>query len=252
MEELNSTVKLNAENSEQASQEASSASNTAKQGGEAVNQVVATMNDLNKSSQEIAGIISTIDAIAFQTNILALNASVEAARAGEHGRGFAVVAEEVRRLAQRSAEAAREINTLISSNLERVNHGNERAEEASKSTEQIVAAIERVTSIMKEISHASAEQSTGVQEVGRAVTEMDQVTQQNASLVHESATAANNLRKTLALCCIPWKSSNCRTLSQKHSHRMPHCHLHVVILPTRRLCPPQHVSRQHRSGKVLN
>ncbi|MBL1269251.1 MAG: MCP four helix bundle domain-containing protein [Halomonas sp.] len=195
MEELNSTVKLNAENSEQASQEASSASNTAKQGGEAVNQVVATMNDLNKSSQEIAGIISTIDAIAFQTNILALNASVEAARAGEHGRGFAVVAEEVRRLAQRSADAAREINTLISSNLERVNHGNERAEEASKSTEQIVAAIERVTSIMKEISHASAEQSTGVQEVGRAVTEMDQVTQQNAALVHESATAANSLRQ---------------------------------------------------------
>ncbi|MBT2773385.1 MCP four helix bundle domain-containing protein [Halomonas sp. ISL-60] len=195
MEQLNSTVKLNAENSEQASQEASSASSTAKQGGEAVNQVVATMNDLNKSSQEIAGIISTIDAIAFQTNILALNASVEAARAGEHGRGFAVVAEEVRRLAQRSADAAREINTLISSNLERVNHGNERAEEASKSTEQIVAAIERVTSIMQEISHASAEQSTGVQEVGRAVTEMDQVTQQNASLVHESATAANNLRQ---------------------------------------------------------
>ncbi|MCA8866943.1 MULTISPECIES: methyl-accepting chemotaxis protein [unclassified Halomonas] len=195
MEQLNSTVKLNAENSEQASLEASSASSTAKQGGAAVNQVVATMNDLNKSSQEIAGIISTIDAIAFQTNILALNASVEAARAGEHGRGFAVVAEEVRKLAQRSADAAKEINDLISSNLERVTHGNERAEEASKSTEQIVAAIERVTSIMQEISHASAEQSTGVQEVGRAVTEMDQVTQQNAALVHESATAANNLRQ---------------------------------------------------------
>ncbi|MGQ7263758.1 methyl-accepting chemotaxis protein [Vreelandella sp. V005] len=195
MEQLNSTVKLNAENSAQASQEATSASHTATRGGEAVHQVVNTMNDLNKSSQEIAGIISTIDAIAFQTNILALNASVEAARAGEHGRGFAVVAEEVRRLAQRSADAAREINTLISSNLERVNHGNERAEEASKSTVQIVAAIERVTSIMQEISHASAEQSTGVQEVGRAVTEMDQVTQQNAALVHESATAANNLRQ---------------------------------------------------------
>lgn len=195
MEQLNSTVKLNADNSEQASQQATSASSTAKQGGEAVSQVVATMNDLNKSSQEIAGIISTIDAIAFQTNILALNASVEAARAGEHGRGFAVVAEEVRRLAQRSADAAREINALISSNLERVNHGNERAEEASKSTEEIVAAIERVTSIMKEISYASAEQSTGVQEVGRAVTEMDQVTQQNAALVHESATAANSLRQ---------------------------------------------------------
>ncbi|MCL5426742.1 MAG: methyl-accepting chemotaxis protein [Gammaproteobacteria bacterium] len=195
MEQLNSTVKLNADNSEQASKEASSASHTATRGGEAVHQVVATMNDLNKSSQEIAGIISTIDSIAFQTNILALNASVEAARAGEHGRGFAVVAEEVRRLAQRSADAAREINTLISSNLDRVNHGNERAEEASKSTEEIVAAIERVNSIMKEISNASAEQSTGVQEVGRAVTEMDQVTQQNAALVQESATAANSLRQ---------------------------------------------------------
>ncbi len=195
MEQLNSTVKLNAENSEQASKEASSASRTATRGGDAVHQVVETMNDLNKSSQEIAGIISTIDSIAFQTNILALNASVEAARAGEHGRGFAVVAEEVRRLAQRSADAAREINTLISSNLERVNHGNERAEEASKSTEEIVAAIERVNSIMKEISNASAEQSAGVQEVGQAVTEMDQVTQQNAALVQQSATAANSLRQ---------------------------------------------------------
>lgn len=195
MEQLNSTVKLNADNSEQASKEASSASGIATRGGKAVHQVVETMNDLNKSSQEIAGIISTIDAIAFQTNILALNASVEAARAGEHGRGFAVVAEEVRRLAQRSADAAREINDLISSNLERVNHGNARAEEASKSTEEIVAAIERVSSIMKEISHASAEQSAGVQEVGQAVTEMDQVTQQNAALVQESAKASSSLRQ---------------------------------------------------------
>lgn len=195
MEELNSTVKQNADNSAQASQEASSASSTAKQGGEAVHQVVATMNELNQSSQEIAGIISTIDSIAFQTNILALNASVEAARAGEHGRGFAVVAEEVRKLAQRSADAAREINTLISSNLDRVNHGNARAEEASKSTEEIVSAISRVTSIMQEISNASAEQSAGVQEVGQAVTEMDQVTQQNAGLVQESAKSANNLRQ---------------------------------------------------------
>ncbi|MGM0834086.1 MCP four helix bundle domain-containing protein [Halomonas qaidamensis] len=195
MEQLNSTVKLNADNSQQASQEAASASKTATEGGEAVRQVVTTMNELNKSSQEIAGIISTIDAIAFQTNILALNASVEAARAGEHGRGFAVVAEEVRNLAQRSADAAREINDLISNNLERVNNGNARAEEASRSTENIVAAIGRVTRIMQEISHASAEQSTGVQEVGQAITEMDQVTQQNAALVEESANAANHLRQ---------------------------------------------------------
>lgn len=195
MEQLNSTVKQNADNAAQASTEAANASKTATHGGDAVHQVVETMNELNKSSQEIAGIISTIDSIAFQTNILALNASVEAARAGEHGRGFAVVAEEVRNLAQRSAEAAREINVLISSNLERVNHGNARAEEASKSTEEIVAAIARVTDIMQEISHASAEQSAGVQEVGQAVTEMDQVTQQNAQLVQESAKSANNLRE---------------------------------------------------------
>ncbi|MGO3058090.1 MULTISPECIES: methyl-accepting chemotaxis protein [Halomonas] len=195
MEQLNSTVKLNAENSEQASQEAQSASQLATKGGDAVHQVVDTMNELNQSSQEIAGITSTIDSIAFQTNILALNASVEAARAGEHGRGFAVVAEEVRNLAQRSAEAAREINQLIASNLDRVKHGNQRAEEASKSTEEIVAAIDRVTTIMQEISNASAEQSAGVQEVGQAVTEMDQVTQQNAALVDQSAKSASNLRQ---------------------------------------------------------
>ncbi|CAM4269852.1 methyl-accepting chemotaxis protein [Vreelandella rituensis] len=195
MEQLNSTVQQNAENSQQASQEAANASQTATRGGESVQQVVSTMNDLNKSSKEIATIISTIDAIAFQTNILALNASVEAARAGEHGRGFAVVASEVRNLAQRSADAAREINDLISSNLERVSHGNERAGEASKATEEIIAAIGRVTEIMREISHASAEQSAGVQEVGQAITEMDQVTQQNAGLVHESANASNNLRQ---------------------------------------------------------
>ncbi|WP_417338949.1 methyl-accepting chemotaxis protein [Halomonas kashgarensis] len=195
MEELNSTVQQNADNAQQASQEAAGASRIASRSGDAVHQVVATMNDLDKSSQEIASIISTIDAIAFQTNILALNASVEAARAGEHGRGFAVVAEEVRNLAQRSADAAREINELITSNLERVAHGNERAAEADKATAEIVAAITKVTDIMEEISHASVEQSKGVQEVGQAVTEMDQVTQQNAGLVAESATAANNLRQ---------------------------------------------------------
>ncbi|WP_447554076.1 methyl-accepting chemotaxis protein [Vreelandella sp. EE22] len=194
MEELNSTVTQNADNAEQASKEATQATATATQGGKAVRELTTTMNELDQSSQEIAGIISTIDAIAFQTNILALNASVEAARAGEHGRGFAVVASEVRNLAQRSASAAKEISDLISKNLERVKHGNERASLASRSTEDIISAIERVNVIMNEISSASLEQSAGVREVNQAVSEMDQMTQDNANLVNESASAANTLR----------------------------------------------------------
>ncbi|MGM0702629.1 MAG: methyl-accepting chemotaxis protein [Pseudomonadota bacterium] len=195
MEELNGTVTQNSDNAEQASREAEDASSTAKRGGEAVHQVTHTMRELDESSSEIASIISTIDDIAFQTNILALNASVEAARAGEHGRGFAVVAAEVRKLAQNSADAAQEITDLIQRNGERVKHGNERAAEASQATEDIVAAIGRVSQIMQEISHASAEQRAGVEEAGTAVTQMDQVTQQNARLVQESATAAGNLRQ---------------------------------------------------------
>nr|WP_264477827.1 methyl-accepting chemotaxis protein [Halomonas malpeensis] len=194
MEQLSGTVTLNAENAERASHEATKASATASHGGKAVREMTATMNELDQSSQEIAGIISTIDAIAFQTNILALNASVEAARAGEHGRGFAVVASEVRNLAQRSADAAREISELITKNLERVKHGNERADVASRSTDEIIQAIERVNVIMNEISSASAEQSAGVHEINQAVSEMDQMTQDNAHLVNESASAANTLR----------------------------------------------------------
>ncbi|MCE8034823.1 methyl-accepting chemotaxis protein [Billgrantia tianxiuensis] len=195
MEELNGTVVQNTENAGQASREAENASNTARQGGIAIEQMASTMDELDKSAGEIATIISTIDDIAFQTNILALNASVEAARAGEHGRGFAVVAAEVRKLAQKSADAASEINELVTSNVERVKSGNARATEARQATEEIVAAIARVNQLMREISQASVEQSAGVQEAGTAVAEMDRVTQQNATLVGESATAADNLRQ---------------------------------------------------------
>ncbi|MDR5900116.1 methyl-accepting chemotaxis protein [Halomonas vilamensis] len=194
MEELHSTVEQNADNSQQASKEANGATTTARRGGESVNQVTETMKALSESSQEIAGIISTIDSIAFQTNILALNASVEAARAGEHGRGFAVVAQEVRKLAQRSAEAASEITLRITSNLERVKDGDKQAEEASQATEEIIDAIERVTSIMQEISNASAEQSKGVGEVNDAVTDMDRVTQRNALNIQEGAQSATQLQ----------------------------------------------------------
>jgi methyl-accepting chemotaxis protein len=152
------------------------------------------MRALSESSQEIAGIISTIDSIAFQTNILALNASVEAARAGESGRGFAVVAQEVRKLAQQSADAASEIKTRINTNLDRVKQGDQQAEHASQATEEIVTAIERVTGIMQEISNASAEQSKGVTEVNSAVTDMDSVTQRNNHDIQQSAEYARELQ----------------------------------------------------------
>ncbi|WP_459873079.1 methyl-accepting chemotaxis protein [Halomonas shantousis] len=195
MEQLGSTVQQNADNARQASEEATNASRVAIRGGAVVGQVVETMNDLNQRSTEIAEIIAMIDEIAFQTNILALNASVEAARAGEHGRGFSVVASEVRQLAQRSAEAARQINTLISGNLERVEQGARLVAEAGQTTDEIVMTIQRVTQIMGEISQASAEQSEGVRQVGDAVIQMDRVTQQNSALVEDSAMAANNLRR---------------------------------------------------------
>ncbi len=193
MEQLGSTVHQNADNARQASEQAHNASRVAVRGGEVVGQVVDTMNDLNERSKEIVDIIGMIDSIAFQTNILALNASVEAARAGEHGRGFAVVASEVRLLAQRSADASKQINTLITGNLKRVEEGSQLVAEAGRTTDEIVASIKRVTQIMQEISSASAEQSDGVQQVSEAVTQMDQTTQQNASLVADSASAANHL-----------------------------------------------------------
>ncbi len=194
MEELGSTVKQNADNARQANQLAMSASTVAAKGGEVVGQVVETMKGINDSSNKIADIISVIDGIAFQTNILALNAAVEAARAGEQGRGFAVVAGEVRSLAQRSADAAKEIKTLITASVDRVGQGTALVDQAGRTMEEVVTAIRRVTDIMGEISSASAEQSTGVAQVAEAVSQMDRVTQQNAALVEESAAAAESLR----------------------------------------------------------
>ncbi|MBV7459035.1 MULTISPECIES: methyl-accepting chemotaxis protein [unclassified Acidovorax] len=194
MEELSSTVQANAENARTANQLAVSASTVAVQGGDVVAEVVTTMKGINDSSKKIADIISVIDGIAFQTNILALNAAVEAARAGEQGRGFAVVASEVRNLAQRSADAAKEIKTLIHASVERVELGTTLVDKAGATMSEVVSAIRRVTDIVGEISAASSEQSAGVAQVGDAITEMDQATQQNAALVEQSAAAADSLK----------------------------------------------------------
>ncbi|KQW20156.1 chemotaxis protein [Acidovorax sp. Root402] len=193
MEQLNSTVRQNADNARQANQLAQSASTVAVHGGEVVSQVVDTMKGIHDSSSKIADIIGVIDGIAFQTNILALNAAVEAARAGEQGRGFAVVASEVRSLAGRSADAAKQIKTLINDSVERVAAGTTLVDQAGATMTEVVGSIKRVTDLMGEISAASSEQSQGVAQVGEAVTQMDQVTQQNAALVEEMAAAAASL-----------------------------------------------------------
>jgi methyl-accepting chemotaxis protein len=187
-------VKQNADNARQASGLAENASAIAAKGSDVVSRVVDTMGQINESSQQIADIIGVIEGIAFQTNILALNAAVEAARAGEQGRGFAVVAGEVRSLAQRSASAAREIKQLIGASVERVGNGTELVSQAGTTMTEIVQAIKRVTDIMGEISAASAEQSDGIAQVGLAVTQMDEVTQQNAALVEQAAAAAASLQ----------------------------------------------------------
>jgi len=194
MEELSSTVRQNAENARAANQLAAQASDVAEQGGQVVTQVVDTMKGITESSHKIADIINVIDGIAFQTNILALNAAVEAARAGEQGRGFAVVAGEVRSLAGRSAEAAKQIKDLIGESVGRVEQGSALVDRAGATMKDVVTSIRRVTDIMGEISSASSEQSAGVAQVGEAVTQMDQATQQNAALVEEMAAAATSLR----------------------------------------------------------
>jgi len=194
MEELGSQVKQNAESARQANQLALNASKVAVKGGEVVAQVVETMKGINESSHKISDIIGVIDGIAFQTNILALNAAVEAARAGEQGRGFAVVATEVRSLAGRSAQAAKEIKTLISASVERVEQGTLLVDQAGSTMREVVDSVQNVSDIMGAISSASNEQSIGVAQVGEAITQMDQVTQQNAALVEEMAAAADSLK----------------------------------------------------------
>jgi len=195
MEELTSTVKQNADNAQQASKLAATAADVAQRGGEVVGRAVATMNAISTNSNRIAEITGMIDGIAFQTNILALNAAVESARAGEHGRGFAVVATEVRTLAQRSANAAKEIKTLIGTSVHDVQLGNGLVVQAGNTMTEIVDAVQKVASLMNEITAASLEQSEGIAQVGKAVSQMDQVTQQNAALVEQAAAAASSLEQ---------------------------------------------------------
>jgi methyl-accepting chemotaxis protein len=195
MEELTGTVKQNADNARQANQLADSASQVALKGGAVVSQVVDTMGSINESSRRIVEIISVIDSIAFQTNILALNAAVEAARAGEQGRGFAVVASEVRNLAQRSAGAAKEIKELIGDSVEKVNAGATLVDQAGATMDEVVTSVKRVTDIIAEITAASSEQSSGIEQINQAITQMDDVTQQNAALVEQAAAASQSLRE---------------------------------------------------------
>ncbi len=198
MEELSSTVRHNADTARQAATLAGTASEAAQRGGAVVGQVVGTMDQINGSSKKIADIIGVIDGIAFQTNILALNAAVEAARAGEQGRGFAVVASEVRSLAQRSADAAKQIKVLITESVERVEAGSRQVDEAGRAMEDIVAQVKHVNDLIGEISSATQEQTQGIGQVGDAVSELDKVTQQNAALVEESAAAAESLSQQAA------------------------------------------------------
>jgi len=198
MEELTTTVKQNADNARQANQLVVSASEHATKGGEVVGHVVETMGSIKESSRKISDIIGVIDGIAFQTNILALNAAVEAARAGEQGRGFAVVAAEVRNLAQRSANAAKEIKALIVDSVEKVDAGGKLVDEAGRTMEEIVTSVKHVADIMGEITAASQEQSSGIEEVNRAIAQMDEMTQQNAALVEEAAAAAESMQEQAA------------------------------------------------------
>ena len=238
MEELGSTVRQNADSARTANQLAVSASTIAVEGGNVVGQVVETMRDINASSRKISDIIQVIDGIAFQTNILALNAAVEAARAGEQGRGFAVVASEVRSLAGRSADAAKEIKSLINASVERVEHGTTLVDQAGATMTEVVSSIKRVTDIMGEISAASNEQALGVAQVGEAVTQMDQTTQQNAALVEEMAAAASSLKsqaQELVQTVAVFQLGNTPALRASMAPRQVPSPIRTALPPTRKL-----------------
>jgi len=247
MEELTSTVKQNAENAKQANQLAAGSSDIAAKGGNVVRASVQTMADISDSSKKIADIIGVIDGIAFQTNILALNAAVEAARAGEQGRGFAVVAAEVRNLAQRSANAAKEIKTLITDSVSKVDSGTQQVNEAGQTMEEIVTSIKRVTDIMAEISAASVEQSSGIEQVNQAITQMDEVTQQNAALVEEAAAAAESLQEQaegLARAVSVFKLDTMVAVARpkleaRKPEAKPHAHAKVEHAAPKRALPPK-------------
>jgi methyl-accepting chemotaxis protein len=191
---MTATVRQNADNAKGANSLAEDATKKASKGGEVVGQAVSAMSEINTASKKIADIIGVIDEIAFQTNLLALNAAVEAARAGEQGRGFAVVAGEVRNLAQRSAAAAKEIKGLIKDSVEKVDEGSRLVDESGDTLNEIVEAVEKVTELIAQIASSSLEQSTGIDEINRAITTMDEMTQQNASLVEETSAASQSLK----------------------------------------------------------
>ncbi|MFO1390224.1 methyl-accepting chemotaxis protein [Cellvibrio sp.] len=245
MEELTSTVKLNADNAKQANVLAEQAATVATDGGALIGQVVTTMNAINESSQKISDIIGVIDGIAFQTNILALNAAVEAARAGDQGRGFAVVASEVRTLAQRSANAAKDIKALISDSVKKIESGNTLVGKSGDTMKEIVSAIKRVNDIMAEIAAASVEQSSGIQEVSTAVSHMDEMTQQNAALVEEAAAAAESLQSqadqlTQRVAMFRLANDTGRTVAAAPAKRLAAApKKSAPAAPTKKLTPPQ-------------
>ena len=251
MEELTSTVRLNSDRARQANGLAESASNVASKGGVVVAEVVHTMAAIDVSAHKIVDIIAVIDGIAFRTNILALNAAVEAARAGEQGRGFAVVASEVRTLAQRSAAAAKEIKELIGDSVDKVQAGNRLVEQAGATMEEVVESVKRVTSIMSEIMQAGQEQTDGIEQINNAVTQMDEVTQQNAALVEEAAAAAQAMQEQVN--SLNDVVSTFRLAAD--TPRAPQASMTPIVRATKpspRLTPPLKPTRQQARPSVMN